>query len=563
MSILTGMARKLIDAGHLEEAKVMDALQKANSEDTPLIHYLVAHNFIQSEIVAQVASKEYGIPYFDCENYDEEFLPNSGLKPDLIEKMRVVPIFKRGNELFVAIADPSDLHTMDDVKFQTSMQPNPVIVEDEKLTDLIRKAMSSSEMESLGDLSDEDLSSLDIATGDNIDLDESNAADDTPIVKFINKTLLDAINSNVSDIHFEPYEKYYRIRYRQDGILQEAAKPPKGLSQRFSARIKVMSNLDISERRVPQDGRFKMKIGKHRGIDFRVSTCPTLFGEKIVMRILDPTATKLGIDSLGFENFQKQAFETNIHKPQGMVLVTGPTGSGKTITLYTALSILNKIERNISTAEDPVEINLGGINQVNVNPKAGLTFASALRSFLRQDPDVVMVGEIRDLETAEIAIKASQTGHMVLSTLHTNSAADTLTRLINMGIPSYNLATSVSLVVAQRLARRLCKECKTEADIPVEAKLKMGFKPEEVDELKIFHANGCKMCKNGYKGRIGIYEVMPVSKAIGEIIMRGGNALDIEKQAQAEGVWNLREAGLNKIRQGLTSFEEVERVTKE
>jgi type IV pilus assembly protein PilB len=440
-----------------------------------------------------------------------------------------------------------------------------ILVEDDKLQKAVDKAVEQSDraMTNLSDEEGVDLENLEISGGDaELEDDSSSEVDDAPIVKFVNKVLLDAIRRGASDVHFEPYEKIYRIRYRVDGILKEMASPPVQLAMKISARVKVMSRLDIAERRVPQDGRIKMKISKTRSIDFRVSTCPTLFGEKIVMRILDPSSAMLGIDALGYEPFQKVLYLKYLAKPQGMILVTGPTGSGKTVSLYTGINILNKEDTNISTAEDPAEINLPGVNQVNVNAKVGLTFASALRAFLRQDPDVVMVGEIRDLETAEIAIKAAQTGHLVLSTLHTNDAPQTLTRLIDMGVKPYAIATSVSLIIAQRLARRLCNTCKELATVPDEALLKEGFQPEDVAAgIKIYAPKGCSNCTDGYKGRLGIYQVMPVTDAIGRIIMGGGNAIDINDQARAEGVWDLRRAGLEKVRSGLTSLEEINSVT--
>jgi type IV pilus assembly protein PilB len=483
----------------------------------------------------------------------------------MLQKGRALPLYQRGNKLFIAISDPSNLQIIDDIKFQTGLHPEIIIVEDDKLTKIIEASSSKQEMDSFSNLGGQELDLLDITSGeeDAAKEDATSAVDDTPIVRFVNKMLLDAIHNKASDIHFEPYENSFRVRFRQDGILREHTKPPANLAPRIAARIKVMSQLDISERRIPQDGRFKMHVTKHQSIDFRISSCPTLYGEKIVMRILDSSIANLDIEKLGFEEFQKKLFLEGIHKPHGMVLVTGPTGSGKTVSLYTALNILNTPVRNISTVEDPVEINLPGINQVNVNVKSGLTFAVALRAFLRQDPNVVMVGEIRDLETAEIAVKAAQTGHMVLSTLHTNSAADTLNRLINMGIPSFNLATSISVVIAQRLARRLCPECKEIMDIPVKAKVEMGFNEEEAKDIVLYKAVGCNQCHEGYKGRVGLYEVMPISTAISEIIMQGANAIEISKQAQKEGIWNIRQSGLNKLRQGITTFEEVYRISKE
>ena len=474
---------------------------------------------------------------------------------------------KRGRRLFIAVSDPTNLHGIDEIRFSTSMNVEAVVVEEDKLQKLLSKTLEQvdTSMPTLGE-DDFDLENLEVTGGE----EEADAGlgrddvEDAPIVRFVNKVMLDAIKKGASDIHFEPYEKSYRVRQRIDGILREVAAPPVQLAQKIAARIKVMSRLDIAERRIPQDGRIKMRLSKNRSIDFRVSTCPTLFGEKTVMRILDPSSAMLGIDALGYEPFQKELYLKNLAKPQGMILVTGPTGSGKTVSLYTGLNILNVEDTNISTAEDPAEIILTGVNQVNVNPKVGLTFAAALRAFLRQDPDVVMVGEIRDLETAEIAIKAAQTGHLVMSTLHTNDAPQTLTRLIDMGVKPYAIATSVSLIIAQRLARRLCSHCKTPLDIPAEALLTEGFREADVAAgITVYGPKGCGNCTEGYKGRVGIYQVMPVTETIGRIIMEGGNAITINDQARIEGVWDLRTSGLNKVRLGLTSLEEVNSVTVE
>jgi type IV pilus assembly protein PilB len=481
-----------------------------------------------------------------------------------------LPLFRRGKRLFLAVADPTNLHAIDEIKFQTSLGIEAIVVEDDKLQKAIDKAIEQvdSQMSALTDDEGMDLESLETVGGED-ELDDKGAAtrddvEDAPIVKFVNKVLLDAIRRGASDIHFEPYEKIYRVRLRMDGVLKEIAQPPVQLAGKLSARLKVMSRLDIAERRVPQDGRIKMKLSKNRAIDFRVSTCPTLFGEKIVLRILDPAQAALGIDSLGYEPFQKDLYNKYLAKPQGMILVTGPTGSGKTVSLYTGLNILNREDTNISTAEDPAEINLPGVNQVNVNAKVGLTFAAAMRAFLRQDPDVIMVGEIRDLETAEIAIKAAQTGHLVLSTLHTNDAPQTLTRLVDMGVKPYAIATSVSLIIAQRLARRLCSHCKQPMEIPREALLKEGFLEADVAAgLKIYAPKGCESCTDGYKGRVGIYQVLPVTESIARIILALGSAVDIGVQAAKEGVWDLRRSGLEKVKAGLTSLEEVNSVTTE
>lgn len=564
---LNGLAKKLVQANLLDASTAAQAIDSALRKKMPFVAYLIDKSLINARDLAVNASVEFGDPLFDLSVMDLEVIPKDLVSEKLIRQHHALPLFRRGNRLFVAVSDPTNLEALDEFKFHTGINTEAIIVEENKLLETIEKILTEGDSSALSDLKDTDLDALDISSTDDIEkADDSSDSDvdDAPIVRFVNKVLLDAINRGASDIHFEPYEKQYRVRLRQDGILTEFATPPVNLAPRLAARLKVMSRLDISERRIPQDGRFKMKLSKNRAIDFRVSTCPTLFGEKVVMRILDPSSAKMGIDALGYEPAQREAFLSAIHKPQGMVLVTGPTGSGKTVSLYTALNILNTIEVNISTAEDPVEINLPGINQVNVNPKAGLTFSSALRAFLRQDPDIIMVGEVRDLETAEIAVKAAQTGHMVLSTLHTNSAPETLSRMINMGIQAFNLATSVTLVIAQRLARRLCVNCKQSATFPSEALLDMGFTEEDIKEgFTIYEPKGCDQCTNGFKGRVGLYEVMPVTEEIGKIIMQGGNAFDIAIQMKSEGVINLRRAGLNKVKLGLTSIEEVSRVTKD
>lgn len=566
MTVLTGIAKNLVKNGLIEETVALNLMDQAATKRLSFVRMVVFSKVLSPGIISQVASYEFGIPYLDLSSMDQDQIPNIRIKSDIIENGMALPIFQRGNKMFVAVSDPSNLQILDDIKFQTGTYPEPIIVDDDKLMTLATAVVTHGELSNLDDISDEALENLDISSGEPaLADDDSIGSDDAPIVRFVNKMLLDAINTGVSDIHFEPYEKNYRVRYRLDGVLREHARPPVNLSNRLATRLKVMAQLDISERRLPQDGRFKMRLTKQRYIDFRVSSCPTLYGEKIVMRILDPSSAQMGIDSLGYEPFQKEIFLRNIWHSQGMVLATGPTGSGKTVSLYTALNILNIPEHNISTAEDPVEINMPGINQVNVNVKAGLDFSSALRAFLRQDPDIIMVGEIRDLETAEIAIKAAQTGHMVLSTLHTNTAADVLSRLVNMGIPAFNVATSVSLIIAQRLCRLLCPRCKRELKLPKPALLELGFKEQEIDsgELTIYEAVGCHHCQDGYKGRTGIYETMEVSKDIGQLIMNGGNAMDIAKQSVAEGNWTLREAGLNKIRKGMTTLDEVMKTTKE
>jgi len=562
---LGGIARRLVHDGVLDDEAARAATEGAQKEKQSIVRYLVASNHATGRQVAAAAMQEFGLPLVDLDTLDPEVQPINLVDTKLIEKHRAVPLHKRGNRVYLAIADPTNMVALDEFKFATGLTTEPVLVEDDKLSRRIDQILSAQEMGSGVDDLDEDLENLDVG-GDDEEAeggDVSRAdADDTPVVRYVNKVLLDAINRGASDIHIEPYEKYMRVRYRIDGVLLEIAKPPLAMSHRLIARIKVMSRMDISERRLPQDGRIKMKISKQRAIDFRVNTCPTLFGEKVVLRILDPSSAQMGIEKLGYEEDQKKLYMDALSKPYGMILVTGPTGSGKTVSLYTGLNILNTADRNISTAEDPAEINLAGINQVNVNNKVGLTFAEALRSFLRQDPDVIMVGEIRDLETAEIAIKAAQTGHMVLSTLHTNDAPQTLSRMINMWVPPFNLATAVSLIIAQRLGRRLCEQCKALDDIPREALIEEGFTDDEVDDLKIYKAVGCSQCnETGYKGRVGIYQVMPVTDAIGRIMMEGGNSMDIEDQAAKEGVADLRAAALKKVRAGVMSLEEANRIT--
>lgn len=561
--ILSGLARKLIQDGFLNESSALDAVANAQKSKINLVSYLVENNFADSKSIAVAASAEFGVPLFDVNAIDFEQIATSSVSESLITKHHAIPLFKRGKRLYVGVSDPTNLSALDEFKFHSGLTTEAVLLEESKLTTLIDKIIEEKESEEIGNFGDDGFEDLDLETvNEDTSKDDDEAADEAPIVRFVNKILLDAIKKGASDLHFEPYEKRYRVRLRIDGILSEVASPPINLATRIAARLKVMSKLDISEKRVPQDGRIKLKLSKTKSIDFRVSTLPTLFGEKIVMRILDSAAAKLGIDVLGYEEEQKELFLEAIHKPQGMVLVTGPTGSGKTVSLYTAVNIINTVETNISTAEDPVEINLEGVNQVNVNPKQGLTFATALRSFLRQDPDVVLVGEIRDLETAEIAIKAAQTGHLVLSTLHTNSAPETITRMINMGVPAFNIATSVNLVIAQRLARRLCDHCKNEVKLPDDVYIQAGFKQEEIGTFINYEPVGCDKCSNGYKGRVGVYQVMKFSKEIGQILMEGGNALDIAAQAEKEGVNDLHRSALIKVMQGVTSLEEVSRVTQ-
>jgi len=564
---LSGLAGRLVRDGLLNEADARSAAEAARKAGKTLVAALVEGKRMSATELANAAASEFGVPLFDIASMEMDPAITGLVSEKLIRHHQALPIFKRGKRLFVAVADPTNLDALDEFKFHCGLNTDPVLVEHDKLIKAIDKAMNDADSNFGAQNLDEDLDNLSVSGGDEAepgsDITQADA-DDAPVVRFVNKVLLDAINKGASDIHFEPYEKSFRVRFRQDGMLHAVASPPQSLAPRIAARLKVMSRMDIAERRVPQDGRIKMRLSKTKAIDFRVNTCPTLFGEKLVLRILDASSAMMGIDHLGYEPEQKQLYLNALNKPYGMVLVTGPTGSGKTVSLYTGLNILNTEDRNISTVEDPVEINLQGINQVNLNVRAGLTFASALRAFLRQDPDIIMVGEIRDLETAEIAIKAAQTGHMVLSTLHTNDAPQTLTRLANMGVPAYNIASSVNLIIAQRLARRLCPNCKTVDDAPKETLKDEGFTDQDIDEgMKIYKANGCDQCTLGYKGRVGIYQVMPVTEAMGRIIMEGGNALELADQARKEGVNDLRRSGLIKVKHGMTSLEEVNRVTKD
>jgi type IV pilus assembly protein PilB len=565
-SNFAGLPRRMVQDGIVSEEQLQEATAGAKKAKMTLIAYLVNEDLADARAIAVAASHEFGVPLLDLDAVEIDIDVIRAVDQKLINKHRVLPLVKRGHRLFLGISDPTNLQAIDDIRFATSLRVDPVVVEQDKLEEQITKAIEAvdTSMSALDD-DDFDLENLDVTGEDDDQEDERrNDVEDAPVVRFVNKVLLDAIKRGASDVHFEPYEKIFRVRTRLDGVLSEVAQPPVILANKVCARLKVMSRMDIAERRVPQDGRIKMRLSKNRAIDFRVSTCPTLFGEKVVLRILDPASAKLGIEMLGYEDHQRILYEKHLAKPYGMILVTGPTGSGKTVSLYTGLNILNTEDRNISTAEDPAEINLPGINQVNVNPKVGLTFASALKAFLRQDPDVIMVGEIRDLETAEIAIKAAQTGHLVLSTLHTNDAPKTLTRMVDMGVKPYAIATSVSLIIAQRLARRLCDNCKEVKDIPREALEKEGFTAEELDAgVTIFGAKGCKSCNGGYKGRLGIFQVMEVSETMGRIIMEGGNAIQIADQAILEGVIDLRQAGLNKVKDGVTSLDEVNRVTIE
>ncbi|MDR3053874.1 MAG: type IV-A pilus assembly ATPase PilB [Zoogloeaceae bacterium] len=551
-SNLSGLALALVRANLLESGEAERMLEQSVANKTSFPEEVSGSGRIQASALAKFASETFNTPLLDLAAFDDAYFPSNVVDQKLIAQHRIVPLFKRGNHLTVATADPANRRGLEEIRFQSSLTLDCVVVEIDKLLPQIAK-FSETANEMLKKLSDSD---MDFNFAD----DEGGVDDveDAPVVKFLQKVLIDAINEGASDIHLEPYEKFYRIRFRIDGALKEASSPPLAIKDKLASRIKVLSRLNIAEKRIPQDGRMKLVLSKSRAIDFRVSTLPTLHGEKIVMRILDPTSATLGIEALGYEPEQKATLLDAVQRPYGMVLVTGPTGSGKTVSLYTCLNILNKPGVNISTAEDPAEINLAGINQVNVDDKSGLTFAAALRSFLRQDPDIIMVGEIRDLETAEIAVKAAQTGHMVLSTLHTNDAPQTLNRLMNMGIPTFNIASSVLLVTAQRLARRLCA-CKQPMEVPKQTLLEAGFKEAELDgSWTLYGPRGCERCKGkGYKGRVGIYQVMPVSEEIQRIIMANGTSLDIAAQAAKEGVKNLRESGLIKVKQGLTSLEEV------
>ena len=563
---LSGLAGRLVAEGLISAPEAGDAQRQATLERMHFVQFLVENKDVDSNKLALVASQEFGVPLFDIKAFNPSMLPKGLVEVDLVTKHHALPLYHRGNRLFIAVSDPTNLAALDEIKFHTGVNTDAVLVEERALNKIINEWVDAQDSlgEGLDDLDAAELDGIDISSGEDSGAgdEEGDGLDETPIVRFVNKVLLDAIKQGASDIHFEPYEHNYRVRFRTDGVLREMVKPPRNLAPRLAARLKVMSQMDISERRVPQDGRIQMKISRKRAIDFRVNTLPTLFGEKIVLRILDPTSAQLGIDALGYDADQKELYLKTLNQPQGMILVTGPTGSGKTVSLYTGLNILNTAERNISTAEDPVEINLEGINQVHVNPKVGLNFADALRSFLRQDPDVIMVGEIRDLETAEIAIKAAQTGHLVLSTLHTNSAAETITRLLNMGVPAFNVATSVDLIIAQRLARRLCPECSVAAnDIPHDTLIKQGFTEEQLQDATIKKAVGCDNCNDGYKGRVGVYEVVPITPALSNLIMEEGNSLEIHRQAQAEGFRDLRTSALIKVAQGITSLEEANRIT--
>ncbi|WP_355662051.1 type IV-A pilus assembly ATPase PilB [Halomonas salifodinae] len=568
-SDLRGLARRLVVDGLLSEAAARRAEEEAREEDVSLMAHVIESGLVTPRQAALAAAWEYGLSLIDLDAVRPDSLPPAESMPEkVLRKLSVLPLLRHDHRLTVAVPYPSTLAQLDELQFATGLNVEGVLAPMDQLGPALENYLSHADSQEMM----KGLEGADQAL-DNLDYEEYDpereastvtaGSDDAPVVRFVNKILLDAIRRGASDIHFEPYETLYRIRFRIDGILLEAARPPFNMRQRIAARLKVMSKLDISERRLPQDGAIKMRLSRNRSIDFRVSTLPTVYGEKIVLRILDPSSAQLGIDALGFTPTQREMYERVLDEPQGMILVTGPTGSGKTVTLYTGINLLNTLERNISTAEDPVELKVPGVNQVNVLPKIGLDFASALRAFLRQDPDVVMVGEIRDLETAEIAVKAAQTGHLVLSTVHTNSASETLTRLANMGVAPFNIASSVSLIIAQRLTRKLCKHCKQPAEIPREALLAEGFTEEEVASATIYHPVGCRHCTQGYKGREGIYEVVPISEAISQLIMRQGNAMELAEQARREGHPDLRRSGLLKVMQGITSLEEVNRVTKD
>ena len=571
MSIATskygGLAQQLVSDGVVSEANMKTAQAEAQQQQIGLVPYLVDNKLADAYHLAQMLSQAFGDPLFDLDALNVDVVPKDLVDEKIVRKFSALPLFKRGQRLFVALSDPTRVDAIDAIAFNSRLSIETIVVEEDKLKKRIESIYTDT-MQSFDSFSDSDLNvGFEDGNEDNDDGETqlNDGVDEAPVVKFVNKMLVDAIRMGASDLHFEPYEKSFRVRFRVDGVMQKMANPPVQLANKIAARLKVMSQMDISERRVPQDGRIKLKLSKNKAIDFRVNSLPTLFGEKIVLRILDPSSAMLGIDALGYEPDQQEMFLEALHKPQGMLLITGPTGSGKTVSLYTGINILNTGATNISTAEDPVEINLEGINQVNVNSKVGLTFANALKSFLRQDPDIVMVGEIRDLETAEIAIKAAQTGHMVLSTLHTNSAPETLTRLRNMGVASFNIATSVNLVIAQRLARRLCKNCKKPINVPRQSLLEIGFTDTDLDNADniIYEPVGCNECREGYKGRVGIYEVMKVSPDISRIIMEDGNAINIKDAAIKNGFRDLRRSGILKVLQGVTSIQEMMRVTSE
>ena len=563
---LSGLARKLVADGLLDDKTAAQAFQDALNSKVPFVKFLVENKLGDAKIIAQAASQEFGVSLLDIDVLEIDPDVVKLVSEELIQRHHALPIFKRGNRVYIGVSDPTNLQALDEIKFHIGANTEAVLVEETKLARAIEKALAAQDS-GLAEMQSSDFENLEDleVSAQQETAQESAEVDDAPVVRFVNKVLLDAIKRGASDLHFEPYEKYYRVRFRIDGMLAEIAKPPLALAFKIAARIKVMSRLDVSERRVPQDGRIKLKLSKTKAIDFRVSTCPTLFGEKVVMRILDSDAAKLNIDQLGYEDFQKALFLKNLHKPYGMFLVTGPTGSGKTVSLYTGINILNNDDINISTAEDPVEINLPGVNQVQVDERTGMTFAKALKAFLRQDPDVILVGEIRDMETASIAVKAAQTGHMVMSTLHTNDGPQTLTRLQDMGVQPFAVATTINLITAQRLARRLHPDFRVPVDLPVEALREEGYTDEDIAEgVKLYGPGaGNQECPTGYKGRVGIYQVMPISDAMKRLIMEGANAVQLADQARAEGIWDIRKSGLQKAKRGITSLAEINRVTVE
>ena len=564
---LSGLARKLVSDGLLDEQAAIRAFQDALSTRVPFVKYLIDHKLAESKVIAHAAAHEFGVPLLDIEALEIDREIVKLVSVELIQRHHALPIFKRGNRVYIAVSDPTNLQALDEIKFHIGANTDAVLVEESKLAKAIEKSLEAADT-GLGNMEESDFENLDdleVGTQQEATPESSAEIDDAPVVRFVNKVLIDAIKRGASDLHFEPYEKFYRVRFRVDGMLSEIAKPPLALAFKIAARIKVMSRLDVSERRVPQDGRIKLKLSKTKSIDFRVSTCPTLYGEKVVMRILDSDAAKLNIDQLGYEDFQKDLFLKNLMKPYGMFLVTGPTGSGKTVSLYTGINILNKDDINISTAEDPVEINLPGVNQVQVDEKTGMTFTKALKAFLRQDPDVILVGEIRDFDTGSIAVKAAQTGHMVMSTLHTNDGPQTITRLQDMGIPPFAVATTINLITGQRLARRLHPDYRVPHDLPPEGLLAEGFTQEDIgDGVKLFNpGNGGLDCPSGYKGRVGLYQVMPITDSMKRLIMEGSNAVELADQAAREGIWDIRKSGLQKARRGVTSLAEINRVTVE
>lgn len=562
---LTGLARTLVASGLLNGDAARQAVLQSAKEKVALVPFLIGHKLASGRDVASAASAGFGVPLLDLEAFDPDPEITKKVADNLIKKNHAIPLFKRDNRLFIGVSDPTNLQGLDEIKFHTGLNTEAVLVEDDKLTQAIERALEASNNK-LTELRGDDLGNLDDmeVSDERPDEREDSDIDDAPVVRFVNKVLLDAIRKGASDVHFEPYEKIYRVRLRIDGDLGELAKPPVALANKIATRIKVMSRLNVAERRVPQDGRIRLRLSKSKAIDFRVSTCPTLYGEKVVMRLLDSDAARLNIDALGYEDFQKKLFLKNLSKPYGMFLVTGPTGSGKTVSLYTGINMLNTGDVNISTVEDPVEINIPGVNQVQVDEKSGMTFPKALKAFLRQDPDIILVGEIRDIETGSIAVKAAQTGHMVMSTLHTNDAPQTITRMFDMGIPAFAIATTINIIIAQRLARRLCVHCRVAVEIPKDSLLAEGFTETDVARgFKVYRAVGCEQCNGGYKGRTGIYQVMPVSDAMKRLIMEGANAIGLADQSRKEGIPDIRRSGLRKVQDGVTSLEEINTVTME